>query len=1095
MNMYQPSININYDIGKTELLNMFVPNTSQLSIIASILEGVLQGANKSHTIIGPYGAGKSLIGALTGTLLTANKRSKVTKQFIEDVKVVTPSMQKIYEELLLTTKQKWIPIAITGRSGNFETIIIDSLVTQLSDKGIEVAMQTEVKQMQAIVTRWHEDYPATYQQFQNLLASDIDIFEKKLANEDQETMQQFKTYYSELTAGAKFVAQHEVPFIEQIENIAKQLKRKKIGIVIIFDEFGRFLQSINHEHIGKTMQAIQDLAEFINRSDSMGLITITHTGLQQYFAPTSFDKAELERVIKRFVEHRLESDPATFYRAAHKMLVTNQDYTISTAYIEQEHRNIAKYNLFPDLTPEEREGAIIKGCYPVHSLAISMLPSLSNMLGQNDRTLYAFLANFSKYATTGKRYYVDELFSYFYPDSATLYVAEELKYYRLAESYKLLPTSIAIVKVMTLFNLVNSSILIDDSFLAYALGKEEQEIKNAVNELQQTKLLRFNIFANTYELYAGSSIDIAAVCQERKLMTPISNQMREQALTATLDTLFYLPYKYNNLKSMTRFVTNIVKINPSEDAVPTTLDGELIYALFTDEAAKARFIKQIENKSSAILLYCISQTNSSQFIEKVDDYLILEMLAQDKELLASDANLKLELAIEIQSKQYEVKQEVEQLQQFAASQLWYSQGVKLPPFTSQIQLEAWLSDKMFEQFSYTPIIRNEMFNKATIPNVQRKAAIATLDIILAEEFDGTFETKGFGPDYLLQSTVLKRQGYDFQDFSKLTPELQEIRKRLLEHIERYPKGKILDLFLLLLGKDFGIRPPIVPLLVGALLKDRWGEMVFYSNGFAIYTLTAENLYDILEQNVTMYEYEVYELDEKDKVTLLTLNEIFFSTATVLQPNRLFNKLLSWLRQLPKFTQLTVQQSDASIEFKEAVRVGEVNALVTLQQLQQFPLQKLQQVKQELEQFIPYIKSIVEEQAIEVLGLYEEDQETLAQSMRNSPKLAEIVSLWRAKEDWLDYSINELVGVKLEDWSDITHETYLSTLRQIKNIEHKDDAIRIVVGEQVINTVSELELSTKGKVIYNQVSRIIGAGGRTLNPDEVKYILFKVLQEQ
>lgn len=1097
MSIYQPSINIKYDIGKTELFEMFVPNTSQLSIIAAILEGILQGERKSHTIVGPYGAGKSLVGALTGTLLQANKRSKITKQFIEDVKVVTPSMQAVYEELLLKTKERWIPVAITGKSGDFEELIITAIVEQLGEQEITITMQTEAKQMLAVIDRWRELYPPTYERFIQLLTpiTPIESFRQALLDEEQDAMTLFKQYYSELTAGAQFIATHEVPFIEQIQNISQQLKRKKIGVVIMFDEFGRFLQGVAPDDVSLTMQAIQDLAEYINRSPNMGLITITHTGLQQYFANTAFDKEELDRVIKRFVEHRLESDSATFYRAAHKMLVTKKTYAISQEYIEQEHIYIAKYNLFPEMTPEEREGAIIKGCYPVHSLAISMLPSLSNALGQNDRTLYSFLANFSKIETDEQRYYLDELFTYFYPDQSILYSVEDLKYYRLAASYQMSKESIAIVKVMTLLNLVNSPFLIDESFLSYALGITNKETQDAIRDLEKMKLLRYNIFAETYELYAGSAIDIKTVCEERKQITPITVQQREAVLTKTLPTLFYLPYEYNSLKAMTRYITNQVKINPVEPLTSKTLDGELIYALFTDATRKKHFVEKLKNDASIGMLYCVSQVASTTFMSKVDDYLILEQLIDDKELLAQDANVKVELAIEIQSKRYEIKKEIDKLQQFTLNKEWYSEGQQLPAFTSQMALENWLSQKMFERFAQTPVIYNEMFNKENIPNVQRKAAIKTLDAILAEDFDGTFETKGFGPDYLLQATVLKRQGYNSEDFSTLTSELKEIRKRLLTYLAEHPKGKIIDLYAILLGKDFGIRPPLVPLLVGALLKDKWGEMVFDSNGFAVYTLTAESLYEILEQNVTMYEYEVYQLSDEDKEILKELNELFFSTAAILPPNRLFNKLILWLRKLPKFTQISMQQSENTILFKEAIRVSEVDSLDALKKIKTLSMEQLQHVKEELENFIPYIKEILKEQAIEVLGLYNENINELEAAVLHSPDFAKIVEMWKLEEEWLDYSIKKLASIGLEDWSDVTHETYLSTLTQLKKVPEDDDAIRIVVGEQVVNTVTEYELSTKGKVIYNQVSRIIGAGGRTLHPDEVKYILFKVLQEQ
>ena len=59
-----------------------------------------------------------------------------------------------------------------------------------------------------------------------------------------------------------------------------------------------------------------------------------------------------------------------------------------------------KYNLFPDMTTEEIEGTIIEGCQPIHPLTIQLLPGVSNLLGQNDRTLYMFLNEFEieKYA-------------------------------------------------------------------------------------------------------------------------------------------------------------------------------------------------------------------------------------------------------------------------------------------------------------------------------------------------------------------------------------------------------------------------------------------------------------------------------------------------------------------------------------------------------------------------------------------------------------------------------------------------------------------------------------------------------------------------
>lgn len=66
MHKFQPSINISYDFQKDNLLTQFVPNQKQLSIIQRVLETVTNANENmnSHLLIGPYGAGKSMVGAI-----------------------------------------------------------------------------------------------------------------------------------------------------------------------------------------------------------------------------------------------------------------------------------------------------------------------------------------------------------------------------------------------------------------------------------------------------------------------------------------------------------------------------------------------------------------------------------------------------------------------------------------------------------------------------------------------------------------------------------------------------------------------------------------------------------------------------------------------------------------------------------------------------------------------------------------------------------------------------------------------------------------------------------------------------------------------
>ena len=80
---FQPSINIVHDVGNVTLFEQYVPNIKQLDIMNEVLKNVLLSEQRAHLLVGPYGAGKSLVGAMTTTLLTQKRITKEVKQFFK----------------------------------------------------------------------------------------------------------------------------------------------------------------------------------------------------------------------------------------------------------------------------------------------------------------------------------------------------------------------------------------------------------------------------------------------------------------------------------------------------------------------------------------------------------------------------------------------------------------------------------------------------------------------------------------------------------------------------------------------------------------------------------------------------------------------------------------------------------------------------------------------------------------------------------------------------------------------------------------------------------------------------------------------------
>lgn len=1103
MMSFQPSINISYDIGKMQLFENYVPNINQLNIMNAILTNVCKNEQHAHLIVGPYGAGKSLVGAMVTSLVVQSKTNKKEyNQFFESVYKVSPELNLSMRSALVENKIKWVPVTITGKSGSFETVILNSIQKKLQELDIPFTLKNDAFYINELIELWEKKHPEVIRNFEQILNRHdfkIDEFVKRIKENDEQAMLMFKNIYTEVAFGMPYHNPNTIEFVEQLEFLFDELAKKKIGIFIVFDEFGRFLQTISNAKIYETMQQIQDLAELVNRQKNAFALMITHTGLQQYANEnTMLTKNELERVEKRFFEHRLESDSAIFYRSAHKILnkVSQSDMFLATDFDHLKY-NIIKYSMFPEMTTEEIVGFILEGCQPIHPLAIQILPSMSNLLGQNDRTLYLFLNQFKKKDYEGTWYYADQLFDYFYPDDSLIFTLDSMKYYRLAINYKLSENALRLVKLGTLLNLINNRFTLSKDFIQFALGIDEIEADKIMQELLNVKLLRFNPFVNAYELYEGSLVVFEDLYQNVEGKVIINNELRIEAIQEIYGEKFYLPIGYNTAKSMTRYIETQFAFATQDIKVNTSADGTLMYIFTKNEQEREQVKQLISHYNSGDVLFGIVDLELDKLLEHVNQYVLLNKMLFMPEILHEDANLKKEILIRLDAVSYRIQKQLQPLKEFNQDYITFYINNEVVVISNTNNFDEYLDRWMFKRYPLTPEVRNESFNKRNIMKIQRKSSIELLNQILDPTFVGDFEVSGYGPDYLIYATTFKNLKFNFENLDEqINIELKELRSRLIEFLNTNSRSTIYRLFSIALDEPFGIREPLVPLLVVSLLKDKWNQMAFYSKDFSITSITAEMLYEIIEQQAEFYEYEIYVLAYEEQQVLKTTNTIFFEDENIIHPNILFKKLNKWLLRLPRFTQISNKQGDDIIKLKEIIRASETDPLAASKKLFEMQLSQinLESMKNNLENFCEQFKEQINR---ETLSLFNVDE--IAQirkrhndAIQNSPQLKEIVTLFEQTED-INEVILKVVGIRLENWSDVTYNSYFTTLNQYLTVSNTE-VIRLVDGNQVITTIQEMELSVKGNTIYNQLQRIVNAGGRTMNGEEVKYILFKLLQK-
>ena len=1093
-----------YDIGKAQLFEQYVPNINQLDIMNDILKSLIKEGQHAHLLIGPYGAGKSLVGAMTTTLLTQQRQTKEIKQFFKDVSAVSNELENNIREQISKRLLKWIPITITGKSGDFELIILENIQKQLISKDIQINLKHDSTYILDLISTWKNQFPKAYELLVDLIKKldyTVEYFIEKLSVGDSTAIALFKSIYPEIVLGTSYHNPIKLDFIEQIEFIIDQLLKKKVGLFIVFDEFGRFLQTVSNSKIFETMQQIQDLAELVNRKANAGLLMITHSGLQQYAnANANLTQAELERVEKRFTEHHLVSDSSIFYRSAYKLLNKpddqGADMFLASDY-DQLQYSIMKFNLFPDMSPEEIGGTIIEGCQPIHPLTIQLLPSISNILGQNDRTLYMFLNQFEVSSLEGSWYYADGLFDYFYPDTSMLLTLNSMKYYRLAVNYKVSEQALRLVKLATLLNLVNNRYLLTTEFLEFALGVNQHTIQQVINELIEMKLIRYNPFTKGFELYEGSLMNFEMLINDLSQKVVTTDEMRIQAIEKLYNQPFYLPLGYNVSKSMTRYIETKFIYGKQQVMAESFSDGMLVYIIASNELERKIIHENIKKYKNDDILFSLTDIDLNKINIIVEEYLLLEYMLNSPEILSQDYNLKKEIEMRMETCTHKVQQYFHSLKTFKDNNtVYYLAGNKLE-ILNVYDFENSIDEWMFKRFPHTPEVRNESFNKRNVMPIQRKAAINLLDQILQPSFNGTFDIKGNGPDYLIYATTFKNLNFDFinLDNQKKT-ELNFLRKELCRALDKNPKNSIYSLFEIALQKPFGIRAPLVPLLVVSLLKDKWHQMAFYSNDYNIAHLSGTMIYEILNHSAEFYEYEIYNLSQETEDMLDDINEVFGKDNKIIHPNIIFKNLSTWLFSLPKFTQITEKQSAKHLEIKQIIKSSETDPLNACRRMLALNLNKsnLIEFKSEMLSFIDKFKLVLFEETISVFNVADIDElnEKYIKNIQKSPQLYEIVKLMRDKEN-IEKFIFKIVGINLEDWSDITYDSYFATLTQLLS-DKDDDLIRIFNGDQVVLTITEMDLSIKGKNIYDHVNRIVINGGKTMNREEVKFILYKILSE-
>jgi len=893
------SINVIYDADKPDRIAHFYP-TSKANVLIEALLGYAD--EKDYLISAPYGSGKSLTATY---VLHAVENTALSKDVLKKIGKKIRSTNQVLGDKLLSranSTNKGIAIALQGYSENVSFSLKKGLEESLARLG--------------------------YEPFDITFGFDFSNIESSLIS---------------------------------LKQIYENLKKNGIDrFVLLWDEFGRHIETLLSEGGASRLNEIQTIAEYASRFTdvpfTLGLIL--HQSLLNYAgkSPQSVKK-EWKKIEGRFQTIQYIDDSKEIYKLIAKVineLSPEQDF-FEEEYVKKAIKEVKRAKIFTDFSDQELQD-LFYSAFPVYPIALYLLPRISSRVAQHERTLFTFLNTLTFQGFIN----VDDLFDYF---SAAMSGDTTIggTYHQWLEAKSALTksdseTETRIIKTASLLGIGMSGerARVSREYLAVAsqgYDLEAKSVEAAIQELIEKKLLLYRKNSNSVSIWHGTDIDLSGRLEEEK------NRQYQQFdlidfLMKVIEPVNWKPIEYNNDFSIQRYfngeyldlknLRNLLQDDLSDGdrkakLINTGEDGKIYYVLPANENEKDEAVKLIKKKGNFDQVVWALPRGNVDIFETALEVHCYHVLQSDAALIESDPLILPEL-------QQLTDDATEYLQKLV--DIAVNPSLKGPVFiyrgrevqkTSARELRHFLSLKMRRIFKYTPVFNNEMINRKkprkTLINARKKLIFAVLD----QTGKKNLSLEGHTPDVSMFRTLLLNTGlykehednegnsvWRFSQPEEIEDEGLSNVWHIMKDFFTEPKENetFQNFFSVLTSPPYGMRLGVIPIMFAASLRA-------FPSSLSIKTRRGEYLDDILPSTIEdicakpeEYMINVHELSEPRLNFLKEIYSIFAggNIVSVREKDimrRCYDAVEYWKSTLPDSAFTTRQVSPAAQKVQDS----------------------------------------------------------------------------------------------------------------------------------------------------------------------------------
>lgn len=971
---FQSSVNIEYDFNDKSKISGFIPTTSALNVINSIISNTESySTERAKILTGAYGRGKSHI-VLVSMAILYNKDKKIFNGLIKNVNKLDKDIARRIENYVSSPK-RLLPIIVNGNSGNLSHSFLLALQQALKNYDLEdIIPETHFTAVLNTIERWKNDYPETYKHFLSLIPTNENIFLQKLSFHDETAYNKFIELHPQLTSGAVFNPFINANVVDVYGKVNVALKDKGYsGMYVVYDEFGKYLETNISRTTESEMKLLQDFAEKCNRESSqqLHLILICHKDISNYIDDgLPKDKVDGWRGISGRFEHIALSNNF------HQMY----EIIAATIHKKKEWSSYRQRNesIFNEILSTAQKGNYLSGkdelvtyeCYPLHPTTTFLLPRLSERIAQNERTLFTFLTSMQKKTLREFVNSSDDVFPIVTPDYLYDYFEQELrKELSTSEIHNVYILSAKLLNQLDMYSLDSKIIktiaiiycvqqferiapTVETICNIFCIKHERKEIANKIDELINRKYIVYRKNSNNFLcLKESSGTDINQELDNK--VAQLTNELDfEYALNLCAENNFLYPVKHNETKCITRYFEfrfiryqNLKKkcFNPIRQGA----SGCVYAVIFETESELEKALQSSKKNCSDDRCVYIFPKSYITIRSNIYNYLAAKDLRDN--CGEEDSILYNEYDMIVDDLETVVSRFIMQYTKPELGMSCYYYNSKSLNITRRSKLTELLSDICDTVYPHTPVINNESINKDKLPGVavtsRSKLITAILEIGSQQNnmgLTGNGQDVSFMRSMLMQTGIMKEQENGSQIINIDTAEESVhyvlcLIRDFLTSTAQIGERSFAELYENLTDHNSGIgmKKGPIPVFIAVVLRFLKKDLVIKSGEYEA-KINADTLNSINE-NPAAY-YVLMENWDRDKMDYLASLEKTFAEYIIDKERTLnsfayiANAIDRWYLALPKCAKEMKKRyaNDNTIiknhqDFFAALRLSKINA--------------------------------------------------------------------------------------------------------------------------------------------------------------------------